>query len=219
MAKTLTKSGITTGTTVEAFHVTQSVDAFTGTDAYNISLSGSFNMTGSINGQPGVTNDLTSSYAITASYAENAGSSTFGNKTTLTFSDGNVLNGHWAASRFYSIGASSIHVSTTQLSASQGMPSIISPISGTIVSASFAPYTTGTDSAGCGLLIYNLDTDTSASFLNGVGVFADGYNSYVPLTPTISVNPGDRLSLFLNAGTFSTTPTSSISSTILIIES
>ena len=72
MAKILTKAGITTGNTVEAFHVTQSIDAFTGIDAYDISLSGSFNMTGSINGEPGVTNPLTASYAITASYADNA---------------------------------------------------------------------------------------------------------------------------------------------------
>ena len=48
MAKKLTKTGITTGNTVRAFHVTQSVDAFTGTDAYDISLSGSLNVTGSI---------------------------------------------------------------------------------------------------------------------------------------------------------------------------
>ncbi len=46
MAKTLSKTGITTGTTVEAWHVTQSIDAFAGTDAYNISLSGSMNVTG-----------------------------------------------------------------------------------------------------------------------------------------------------------------------------
>ena len=81
MAKTLSKTGITTGNTVQPGHVTQSVDAFTGIEAYDISLSGSLNMTGSINGEPGVTNNLTASYAITsshaltASYAENAGAS------------------------------------------------------------------------------------------------------------------------------------------------
>ena len=48
MAKNLTKTGITTGNTVEAFHVTQSVDAFTGIDAYDITISGSLNVTGSI---------------------------------------------------------------------------------------------------------------------------------------------------------------------------
>jgi hypothetical protein len=40
-----------------------------GIEAYDISLSGSFNMTGSINGQPGVINQLTSSFAISASRA------------------------------------------------------------------------------------------------------------------------------------------------------
>ena len=71
MANTLTQVGIETGNAVEAYHVTQSIDAFTGTVAYDISLSGSFNMTGSINGEPGVINPLTASYASTASYAPN----------------------------------------------------------------------------------------------------------------------------------------------------
>tara|TARA_R100001460_G_scaffold266_5_gene1169 strand:- start:15196 stop:16059 length:864 start_codon:yes stop_codon:yes gene_type:complete len=82
MAKTLSKTGITTGNTVKAFHVTQSVDAFTGIDDYDITISGSLTVTGSITGQPTIVNELTasyamnslsSSYAVTASYAENAG--------------------------------------------------------------------------------------------------------------------------------------------------
>lgn len=67
MAKILNKTGITTGDTVRAPHVTQSIDAFTGIDAYDISLSGSFNMTGSINGQPGTINPFTASYATSGS--------------------------------------------------------------------------------------------------------------------------------------------------------
>ena len=47
MAKTLNKTGITTGNTVRAYHVTQSVDAFTGIDAYDITISGSLVVTGS----------------------------------------------------------------------------------------------------------------------------------------------------------------------------
>ncbi len=59
MANTLNQVNIETGNIVEAYHVTQSIDAFTGVVAYDISLSGSFNMTGSINGEPGFlfTND------------------------------------------------------------------------------------------------------------------------------------------------------------------
>jgi len=51
MALTLSQTGIETSNTVEAWHVTQSIDAFTGTEAYDITLSGSFNMTGSINAE------------------------------------------------------------------------------------------------------------------------------------------------------------------------
>lgn len=48
MAITLTKSGIVNNTTIQAWHVTQSVDAFTGIAAYNITLSGSLTVTGSV---------------------------------------------------------------------------------------------------------------------------------------------------------------------------
>ena len=48
MAKTLSKSGISTGQDVLAGHVTQSVDALTGTEAYDITISGSLVTTGSV---------------------------------------------------------------------------------------------------------------------------------------------------------------------------
>ena len=41
MALSLSKTGITTGESVEAWHVTQSIDAFNGTEEYDIILSGS----------------------------------------------------------------------------------------------------------------------------------------------------------------------------------
>lgn len=48
MAKQLSKTGIETGLDIEAHHVTQSVDAFTGIDAYDVTLSGSLTHTGSM---------------------------------------------------------------------------------------------------------------------------------------------------------------------------
>jgi len=68
MALTLNKTGITTGNTVEAYHVTQSIDAFVGTVAYNINLSGSFAVTGSLTN--GANNRATGLY----SHAEGTGS-------------------------------------------------------------------------------------------------------------------------------------------------
>ena len=72
MANVLSQVNIVDGQIVEAHHISQSINAFTGVEAYDISLSGSFNMTGSINGEPLRINPLTSSYAITALYAVNA---------------------------------------------------------------------------------------------------------------------------------------------------
>ena len=46
MPKTLSNTGITTNQTIFAANVTQSVDAFTGTEAYNITLSGSLAVEG-----------------------------------------------------------------------------------------------------------------------------------------------------------------------------
>jgi hypothetical protein len=55
MAKTLSKTGITNGQTIQPSHVTQSIDAFTATDAYDISLSGSLTL------------DVNGGYQMTAS--------------------------------------------------------------------------------------------------------------------------------------------------------
>lgn len=100
MAKTLSKTGITTGNTVEPGHVTQSIDAFAGTEAYNISLSGSFNMTGSINGEPGVTNQLTASYSVTASNALGGNGSFSGSFSGSFEGNGSGLTGLPSATNF-----------------------------------------------------------------------------------------------------------------------
>lgn len=73
MANVLSQVNIVDGQIVEAHHISQSINAFTGVKAYDISLSGSFNMTGSINGEPLRINPLTASYAIEALYALSGG--------------------------------------------------------------------------------------------------------------------------------------------------
>ena len=49
MAKQLSKSGIATGDVIEPGQITQSIDALTGTDAYDLTVSGSLTVTGSLN--------------------------------------------------------------------------------------------------------------------------------------------------------------------------
>jgi len=70
MAKVLSKTGIVTGNEVEAWHVTQSIDAFTGVEAYDITISGSFTLTGSLNLDGNLVGETTgtSSFADYADY-------------------------------------------------------------------------------------------------------------------------------------------------------
>ena len=100
MAKKLSKSNIETTKVVEAWNVSQSIDAFSNQsaasgnghkEAYAISVSGSFDVTGSITGQHLVTNSLTASYAITASYAKTTLSSS--HALTASFITGSNVYG------------------------------------------------------------------------------------------------------------------------------
>ena len=54
----LSKTGITTGATIQVGHVTQSVDAFTGINQYDITISGSLTLTGSVSSLNGFTGSL-----------------------------------------------------------------------------------------------------------------------------------------------------------------
>ena len=61
MANILSQAGIETTNTVEAWHVTQSIDAFTGVEAYDIIVSGSVDITGSLNN--GLSNTASGEYS------------------------------------------------------------------------------------------------------------------------------------------------------------
>ena len=67
MALTLSKTGITNGSTIEVGHVTQSVDAFTKQAAYDITLSGSLTLTGSVSSQNGFTGSLSGNASTSTS--------------------------------------------------------------------------------------------------------------------------------------------------------
>jgi hypothetical protein len=104
MAKTLSKAGVTTGTTVEAWHVTQSIDAFAGTDAYNISLSGSIIVAGAAT-LSGSLNNLVGPTVITAN--------------SITLKGPTTVLG-------YSLGVGMDNTSTGTYSLSQGLENITS---------------------------------------------------------------------------------------------
>jgi hypothetical protein len=72
MALNLSKTGISTSQTIEAWHVTQSIDALTGAEAYNITISGSFTLNGGTTGSGWFANAVSSSRAIDATFADSA---------------------------------------------------------------------------------------------------------------------------------------------------
>jgi len=84
MAKTLSKTGIVTGADILAGHVTQSVDALTGIEAYDITISGSTTISGSLsitptqasNGVNVLTVDGTGKVFKTGSYNAGGGGTT-----------------------------------------------------------------------------------------------------------------------------------------------
>ena len=214
MAKTLSKTGITTGNTVQPGHVTQSVDAFTGIEAYDISLSGSLNMTGSINGEPGVTNNLTASYAITASYAatssyavtssfattasyaENAGGSPSYYNLNFINAQDNPLD----ATTYY-IG-NSYRLAQTKGQATSPKAMLAGTITEVFLSANIG--TPGTDQT-TKVTILNLDTDISSS----VGDMVHNDNTtYISasLSPGLTVYAGDRIVFQIVTPTWATNP-------------
>ena len=91
MAKQLSKSGISTGNTIEPGQITQSIDALTGTDAYDLTVSGSLTLSGSVFMETG------SIFYGTASVALNAigggGGVPDGPDKSVQFKDGNAFKG------------------------------------------------------------------------------------------------------------------------------
>lgn len=83
----LSNSGISSGSIVETTHITQIIDAFTGAEEYDITLSGSLTLTGSLNFDI-ISNNIqgTSSTSTTSSYSIASLSSSFANVS------GNALN-------------------------------------------------------------------------------------------------------------------------------
>ena len=126
MAKTLSKTGITNGQTIQPSHVTQSIDAFTATDAYDISLSGSLTLTGnqSVTGSLIVSNSITSSKLTSDDGTLFLGYSGFNN---ITIEDGGDLFINAPDGQIEAIGSSNTQLligNTIQLKGSGSSPGI-----------------------------------------------------------------------------------------------
>ena len=152
MANQLSKTGIQNSQTIQAWHVTQSIDALTAAEAYDITISGSLTLTGSVSSLNGFTGNLvgTASWAsdavsaVTASHAVTALSSSY----ALT-----ALSASYALSSSYSVSASyaeSASLATNATNAVYADNTIINikNVSGGIIPKGTPCFVTGSGTSG-----------------------------------------------------------------------
>lgn len=224
MALTLSKTGIEQDQTINAWHVTQSIDAFAGTVAYDITLSGSLDISNSTNTGDLVgtaswaENAVSSSYAVTASHALDAVSSSYA--ITASY----ALDAVTASFVATASKANNIRISNLPTNNIDYRLTFVSPTN--IPDPSGADYTqlvvdSGSDGSG---IFYNPSTDTltttnfvgTASIANTAS-FAETYAdpTFVdgPIYPSGSVSiPGSALKII--AGASQTDGTSTVVVTV-----
>jgi hypothetical protein len=225
MANTLSKIGITSGSKVEAWHVTQSVDAFIGESAYDITLSGSLTVTGSITlSQPinrnffgNATNSITSSYADYSDVVEYAVTTSGAGNETFCLQFQHAPTNITQNSTYFIGGGNITTVGSFNSSSLTGLPAtgIIAPVRGTIVAASVIStcLTTGSFNSD---LILGLDNYETYEFTTQVAYNQKmvSFNENIDL----SINPGDRIMFQINTKT-GTNPTGVVHNINLYIQS
>jgi len=136
MAQTLSTSGITNGQDVQAWHVTQSIDAFTKVSSFDITVSGSFTLTGSLKVSGSVLGRTSesASIAITSSFTNQvnvANSSSFAG-----YNSGDLLTLQLYAPQIATLAASTTYFMGTGTSLmTANRTGIVIPINAVIVKA------------------------------------------------------------------------------------
>jgi len=96
MANTLSTTGISSNSVIKPEHISQSIDAFTGVEAYDITLSGSLSINGPLNLDTPPTGNLIShaAYSVSASYALNAVTASNTSYATVSYDTLTIQLGH-----------------------------------------------------------------------------------------------------------------------------
>jgi hypothetical protein len=206
MANVLSKSGIVLGHEVDAWHVTQSIDAFTKVNAYDITVSGSFTLTGSlkVNGSVLGRTTGTASYAVTSSYAEFAQTSTSASKAEYNLTDYYTL-------QFYHPVISSIptddfyNIGIGERLEVGGIVGITIPVDSLIVGAAVVA-TAGTfTNKEYSLFISNGSMDVY-SFAR-LGIYDSAFSFFTEEIPEIAVSKGERIYIRLKNSGVGSSPT------------
>jgi hypothetical protein len=191
MANTLSKTGITDGLTIQPHHVTQSIDAFTGTEAYDISLSGSLTLTGN----QSVTGSLIVSNSITSSALTSDGSDLFlgysgSNNITINDSSGGGITIDAEGKLIELIGRSNLTLGTTMILDASNITldaTNIITLTGSLVLDLNGGYQM-TASAGNYTSLMDFGTGTlleGVAYTNGKGLITNFKGTYSPITSSL----------------------------------
>jgi hypothetical protein len=203
MAQILTKNGILSGSIVQPGHVTQSIDAFTGTQAYDITLSGSLVVTGSVILDTIINKNFhgTASYVITSSYASTSSISSYALTTSFADNETIILQLYSprtdiSQSYNYNIGAGN------QSTSSADLVGIIYPKGdGIIYRTTVTSVVAGiTGSLTSNVRLYVNSTNFSFQtnplrYLTGSNTITSGDNQQLPVTQ------GDKIYVLVETGT------------------
>ena len=166
MANTLSKTGIQDNNTIRVWHITQSVDAFTGTKAYNITLSGSLAVVGDLNLNTNPTGTLigNAAFSPTSSFSQYSVTSSFTPTASISYDILTFQMYHYetdpiASSTYYF----AINPSGSSLVSSTSFLGTFLPKELRILSASVTSFVNGTLASG--------ETSSYALFLNTSSVY------------------------------------------------
>jgi hypothetical protein len=174
--------------TIESWHVSQSVDAFTGTKAYDITLSGSFTLTGSQQVTGSISASFgantvgffgTSSWSVTSSQAISASStvsSSYSISSSYATSASYAISSSYATSASYAISSSRAVSSSYAISSSVAVSSSVAISSSIALSSSYASNGVTTLSVGTwyDTTTQTVSTGASASISLDTPVINDG---------------------------------------------
>jgi len=224
--KTLSNNGITTGEIIEALQVSQSIDAFTGVDAYDINLSGSLSITGSL--------FATSSHAYSGSKVFIASNSSTNIDYTLVFKNNTgALGSHYELAAdgvngpYYNPSSNTLTTGVVSGSSANFTSltgslsgSVIGNITGTATSASYAATASIADTAtSTGQLSgHYIPSGSSVSVVGLLKMFAGAGKTGAtpPYTSVVTVTPLDLTGKTLNQNLFFGVAPSQSSATVSV---
>jgi hypothetical protein len=192
MANTFSKSLIVTGKDVQSWHVTQSIDAFTGVNDYDLNLVGSFTLTGSLQVSGSIIGSTTqtSSYSLEAENIQQVATTT--SSSLAEYNLRGIFKIDFTSPITPSLqGLTAYGMGAGEVLSNSGYYGITIPIEASIVSASYVSSTIGTFS-NMSSSIEIMSGSTSLHTLSGTTIYK-GYQHFAESIPSVAVHPYDQI--------------------------